>query len=112
MEHKTVRERFDLAALDLNDPFELDDDNFPHLAKHAPFTADDLLEAWRFGDPLFYPATEDGPADWLMVARPPAAVVEVPLARPRHGDARTCRPIVIYQANRTLAQRYEEDSRR
>ena len=68
-----MRERFDLEALDPDDPFELDSGNLPHLAKHAPFTAEDALDAWAFGDPLFYPAAEDGPADWLMVARVPGS---------------------------------------
>ncbi len=58
-----MRERFDIDALDPDDPFEIDDDNLPHLAKQAPFTAEDALDAWAFGDPLFYPAAEDGSAD-------------------------------------------------
>jgi hypothetical protein len=62
-----MSERFDLEALDPDDPFELDDGNLPHLAKHAPFTAEDVVDAWTFGGPLFYPAAEDGPADWLMM---------------------------------------------
>jgi len=107
-----MRERFDLEALDPDDPFELDHDNVPHLAKHAPFTADDALDAWTFGQPLFYPAADDGPADWLMVSRIPGAIVVVPLARPRSGDARKCRPIGIYEPSRALAERYEEDVRR
>ena len=85
-----MRERFDLEALDPDDPFEFDRGNLPHLAKHAPFTANDALDAWAFGDPLFYPAAEDGPADWLMVAHVPRAIVLVPLAPPQattHGGA-------------------------
>lgn len=107
-----MRGRFDLDALDPDDPFEIDDDNVPHLAKHAPFTADDVLDAWAFGDPLFYPAAEDGPADWLMVAQLPEAIVVVPLAPPRTHDRRKCRPIGIYEPSRSLVFRYEEDSRR
>lgn len=106
-----MRERFDLEALDPENPFELDDGNIPHLAKHAPFTADDALDAWAFGQPRFYPAAEDGPADWLMVAHVPETVVVVPLARPRSGGPTRCRPIGIYEPSRELAQRYEEDSR-
>jgi hypothetical protein len=86
--------------------------NIPHLAKHAPFTADDAVDAWTFGQPLFYPAAEDGPADWLMVARIPGAIVVVPLAPPRSGDPRQCRPIGIYEPSHALTRRYEEDSRR
>jgi hypothetical protein len=107
-----VSGRFDLDALDPDDPFELDDGNIPHLAKHAPFTAEDVLDAWTFGQPLFYPAAEGGPADWLMVARVPGAIVVVPLGPPRSGDPRRCRPIGIYEPSRALAGRYDEDSRR
>jgi hypothetical protein len=107
-----MRERFELEALNPDDPFELDSGNIPHLAKHAPFTAGDALDAWAFGDPLFYPAAADGPADWLMVARLPEGVVVVPLAPPRGGDPRKCRPIGIYEPSRSLVERYEEDSRR
>ena len=106
-----MRERFDIDALDPDDPFEIDEANLPHLAKHAPFTAEDTLDAWTFGDPLFYPAAEDGPADWLMVARLPESIVLVPLAPARSGDVRKCRPIGIYEPSRTLSTRYEEDSR-
>ena len=106
-----MRERFDIDALDPEDPFEIDDDNLPHLAKHAPFTSEDVLDAWAFGAPVFYPAAEDGPADWLMVARLPEGVVVVPLAPPRADDLRRCRPIGIYEPSRALVVRYEEDSR-
>jgi hypothetical protein len=63
-----------------------------------------------FGDPLFYPAAEDGPADWLMAARLPEGIVLVPLARSRSGDPSKCRPIGIYES-RALVARYERDSR-
>lgn len=100
--------RFDLDALDPDDPFELDDGNFPHLAKHQPFTADDALDAWSFGDPLFYEAP-GGPADWLMIARVPGDVVIVPLAPPKSGDSRKCRPIGIYPASQSVVKRYYAD---
>ena len=106
-----MSERFELDALDPDDPFEIDDGNLPHLAKHAPFTADDAIDAWTFGGPLFYPAADDGSADWLMVARIPGAIILVPLAPPRSGDPRRCRPIGIYVPSRSLIERYEEDSR-
>lgn len=107
-----MRERFDIEALDPDEPFEFDSDNIPHLAKHAPFTAEDALDAWAFGDPLFYPAREEGPADWLMVARVPGAIVMVPLAPPRSGDRRKCRPIGIYEPSHSLIERYKKDSSR
>jgi|ERR671936_2094789 hypothetical protein len=105
-----MRERFDIEALDPEDPLELDSGNLPHLAKHAPFTAEDVIDAWAFGDPLFYPAAGQGPADWLMVARIPGAIVVVPLAPPRSGDSRKCRPIGIYEPGRAMVERYEKDS--
>jgi hypothetical protein len=106
-----MRKRFDLEALDPDDPFELDSGNIPHLAKHAPFTAEDVVDAWASGDPLFYPAAEEGSADWLMVARIPGAIVVVPLAPPHGSDPRKCRPIGIYAPSRAFAERYEEDWR-
>jgi hypothetical protein len=103
------RARFDPELLDDQEPFEIDDENRPHLAKHYPHTADDLAEAWADPDRLFLPATIDGPADWLLVARLPAgAVVEVPLAPPRTGGWRTCRPIGIYQAGDAATRCYYE----
>jgi hypothetical protein len=48
----------------------------------------------------------------LMVARIPGAIVAVPLAPPLSGDPSKCRPIGVYEPSRTVAQRYEEDSRR
>jgi hypothetical protein len=56
-----MRERFDLEALDPDDPFELDDGNIPHLAKHAPFTADDALDAWTFGPAALLPRSRRWP---------------------------------------------------
>jgi hypothetical protein len=112
LEHTRLRERFDIDALDPEDPFEIDSASLPHLAKHAPFTAEDVLDAWAFGDPLFYPAADDGPADWLMIARLPETIVLVPLAPPRSGDTGKCRPIGIYEPGQTLTARYEDDSRR
>jgi hypothetical protein len=56
---------FSLEAIDWEDPFEIDAGNTPHLAKHAPFTAEDLADVLA-GEPLFFPAQEGGPADWLQ----------------------------------------------
>jgi hypothetical protein len=105
-----MRERFDLEALDPDAPFELDDGNLPHLAKHAPFAAEDAIDGWTFGNPLFYPAAPDGAADWLMVAQVPGALILVPLAPPTSGDPRQCRPIGVYTPSVDLAQRYRDDS--
>jgi hypothetical protein len=46
-----------------------------------------------------------------MVARIPGTIVVVPLAPPRSGDPRQCRPIGIYEPSPSLVERYEKDSR-
>jgi len=71
-----------------------------------------VLDAWTFGDPLFYPAAEEGPADWVMVACLPEGIALVPLAPPRGEDPRKCRPIGVYEPSRAVVARYEEDSHR
>lgn len=104
------RVRFDPELLDDDDPFEIDDGNRPHLAKHYPYSAEDLGQAWGDPDRLFVAATAPGPADGLLVARLPGGrVAQVPLSPPRSGDWRRCRPIGIYEASAALAALYEED---
>lgn len=103
------RRRFDPELLYDDDPFEIDDDNRPHLAKHYPHSPDDLFDARADPNHLFVAATAEGPADWLLVARVEGQVVQVPLAAPRNGGWRTCRPIGIYPANAGLVALYEED---
>jgi hypothetical protein len=56
--------------LDPNDPFELDDGNRAHLAKHVPFTEETLLDAWFDPGMFFVLAADDRAADWLMIATP------------------------------------------
>ena len=103
------RARFDPELLDEHDPFEIDDGNRPHLAKHSPHSAEDLGDAWRDPDRLFVAATAEGPADWLLVARLPGGpVVQIPLAPPHGGGWRTTRPIGIYGASPALVRLYEE----
>jgi hypothetical protein len=51
-------------------------------------------------------AREDGEADWLMVGMVPGLTVCVPLAPPRSGDARMCRPIGIYSPSAEDRRRY------
>lgn len=107
MEHRLL----DLELLDERSPFEIDDDNRPHLVKHGPFDIDDLYDAWAFDTPLFYPAPDDGPADWLMVAEVPGDLLLAPLVRARSGDASRCRPIGIYRPGARLADQYRKDTR-
>lgn len=106
MEHN----RLDLEVLDERDPFEIDDDNRPHLVKHGPFDIDDVYDAWAFDAPLFYPAPDGGAADWLMVAEVPGDLLVVPLAQARSGDARRCRPIGVYRPSPRLAEQYRKDT--
>src|SRR5713101_6261086 len=97
--------RFSLEAIDWEDPFEIDAGNAPRLAKHAPFTAEDLADVVAF-EPLFFPAREGGPADWLMVGEVPGrpTPVVVPLAKAERPEQ--CRPIGIYEASGELLRAY------
>lgn len=97
--------RFDPHLLADGEPFELDVDNLPHLAKHTPFTHEDLVDAWVSGEPLFV-AAPHGPADWLMLAELAGEVLVIPLARARSGSPRQARPIGIYRAGAVLSSLY------
>ncbi|HEY2668675.1 MAG TPA: hypothetical protein VGK51_17730 [Actinomycetota bacterium] len=106
-----MRSRFDPALLDPENPFEIDDGNRPHLAKHAPFTETDLFDAWTDPGAVFLPAAADGPADWLLVASIPGDMVQVPLAPSSSSDSSKCRPIGLYRASREQIIRYREENR-
>lgn len=56
-----ARTRFDVEALDPEDPFEIDR-QLTHLYKHEGMDVSDIYEVWT-DNPLFYPGREDGPAD-------------------------------------------------
>jgi hypothetical protein len=104
------RERFDPLLLDPNDPFELDDRNRPHLAKHGPFTEESVFDAWADPGMFFATAADDRAADWLMIADVGGAIVQVPLAPSHSGDPRRCRPIGVYAATAAQIQRYREEN--
>ena len=95
----------DLDQLDDDDPFEIEG-QAAHLFKHPRLGIADLREMW-VSAPLFYPAKP--PAHWLMVAEIAGAVLVAPLAPPRSGDPRKCRPIGCYRAGEPLARTYRED---
>ena len=100
------RERLDLDSLDLEDPFELDDVNRPHLYKHPPYGEEDILDV-LVSDPEFFPADLALEADWLMVGQPPGEPpLVVPLAPPKSGDPSKARPIGIYPASGQLLEHY------
>ena len=109
------RVRLDLDLLDPEDPFEIDDGNRAHLMKHlasddngrpVAVGPEDILDLYLCGDPDYYLASEDGPADWLMMGMVPGAVLCVPLAPPNSGDVRFCRPIGIYAPSVKDRKRY------
>jgi hypothetical protein len=105
-----MRERFDPARLDPDGPFEIDDGNRPHLAKHAPYSPDDLIDVWADPGAVFLPAAADGPADWLLLAAIPGDLVQVPVAPSASDDPTRCRPLGIYEASRQQAARYREEN--
>ena len=77
--------RLDFESLDDEDPFELDPANRPHLFSHETFSEDDLYDVWSC-DPVFFPAKDEGAADWLMVAEVPGGeILLVPSAKPKSG---------------------------
>src|SRR6266498_3053351 len=100
------RARFDPDLLDENDPFEIDLGNRPHLYSHG-LSEDDLYDVW-FDEPRIFPAREDGEADWLLVAQVPGDHLCSPLAPPKSGDHRKCRPIGLYRAGVLLVTMYTE----
>jgi len=95
---------FDPETLDLDDPFEIDDRNRPHLAKHPPYTEEDLLDA-IFGAPVFVRASHE-PAHLLMIAPIPGDMVVVPIMPAR--SPRQIRPLGIYRASRKHEIAYDE----
>lgn len=109
------RERFDIDALDPEEPFEIDRGNRPHLYKHLlnetgrpiGVGVEDLYEVYLYSAPVFFEAQPTGAADWLMVGAVPGICLVVPLAPPNSGDPTKCRPIGIYRAKSDLKTQYE-----
>ncbi len=114
-----TRERFDIDLLDPEDPFEIDDANRPHLYKHLPTAGakqisvgvEDLYDMYLSGNPLYYPASEEGEADWLLFAEVPGIMLIAPLAPPRASSPSICRPIGLYGATQAERERYLSDLR-
>ena len=102
------RKRFDIGLLDEEDPFEVDRQRI-HLFKHEEMDLCDVSEVWM-DDPAFYPAKEDGAADWLMVGQVPGDILMVPLAP--GSTPNKARPIGVYKVTGGLLdKRYREDTR-
>lgn len=96
---------FDPDLLDEEIPFEVDT-QAAHLFKHPHLGLQDVYDVWG-SEPLFYPAKP--PAHWLMCAEVAGRILVVPLAPPRSGDPRRCRPIGCYEAAQNLADQYRKD---
>ena len=101
-----TRGLFDIEALDEVDPFEIDD-QLIHLYKHKGMDICDIYEVWT-DNPLFYPGSETGPADWLMVGQVPGDILLVPLMP--GSSPNKAKPIGVYQAGRALDLQYRKDS--
>ncbi len=85
------------------------DTQLAHLYKHETFGLEDAYDVFA-SDPVFFPATAEAPADWLMVAEIPGGdILVVPLAPSRHGDVHKARPIGVYRAGELLAQHYLDE---
>lgn len=92
-----------LEGLDSEDPFEIDDRNRAHLAKHPPYTEEDIYDAY-WGDPVFAPSKP--PAELLMIGSIPGDWIVVPLvAGSRQGKLR---PIGIFKAGKKHMDIYVE----
>ncbi len=102
------------------DPFEVDDDNRPHLFKHMFDAAGqaihiglpDILDLYVWDAVRYYPADLSlGDAHWLMIGEVEGQIVTIPLAPPKSGDSRKCRPIGLYPAGQNERVQYFEDRR-
>lgn len=111
-----MRARFDIDRLDADDPFELDEQNRPHLHKRlpagrggrVPVDERDILELYRFGDPDYMAGKYNDEADWLMIGEVTGIILLVPLAPPKSKDPSKCRPIGIYTPSKDQLQRYRQ----
>jgi hypothetical protein len=111
-------DRFDIDALDSDDPFEVDESNGPHLAKHlftddgrpVVVTINDVRDHCAGGAAQIYEADpKRGPAHWLMVCRIESVVVTVPLVPSNSGDPTKCRPIGLFETTGDDRAAYLED---
>lgn len=95
---------FDVQALDPEDPFELDDVNSPHLAKHAGCDPELLYSLWA-GERRYFRAAH-GPADWFLVAEVGGLVYNAVLMPSEYSGSTKCRPIGLMEAPDWLAEMY------
>jgi hypothetical protein len=114
-----VRDRFDIGLLDPEFPFEIDDDNRPHLYKHVAGSdgrwiglgLPDIVDLYLADDTEFQEGVEEGAADWLMVGEVPGVFLIVPLAPPRSKDTTQCRPIGIYSPSRDPREMHQKGTK-
>ena len=111
-------DRLNVDLLDSDEPFEIDQDNAPHLAKHllmvdgksVRVSIDDVSELFTWGAVRFYegdPAR--GPAHWLIVCRIEDVVVTVPIVPAANGDPSKCRPIGLFETTGKDRDAYLKD---
>jgi hypothetical protein len=114
-------DRLSLDALDPDDPFEVDELNSPHLAKHLLMsdgrpvivTISDVRDHYAGGAVQVYEADPDrGPAHWLIVCRIDGVVVTVPILPAKSGDPTKCRPIGLFETTGEDRLAYLEDENR
>jgi hypothetical protein len=99
-----------LSFLDLEDPFEIDLGNLPHLMADPELGLDDALDVLLFDAPVFYEDDSAGSAEWLLVGEIPGGeVIVVPIARSNHSGLSKVRPITILYAPNHVIRRYRED---
>jgi hypothetical protein len=109
-------DRLDIDALSPDDPFEVDGENAPHLAKHlfmvdgrpVRVTIGDVRD--YYGAAVFYEADPArGPAHWLVVCRVDSVVVTVPIIPANSSDPAKCRPIGLFETTGEDLLAYLED---
>lgn len=111
-------DRLDVDLLDADDPFEVDQDNAPHLAKHLVMvdgrpvrvSIDDVRALFAWGAVRFYESDQSrGPAHWLIVCRIEDAVITVPIVPAANGDPSKCRPIGLFETTGEDRDAYLKD---
>lgn len=96
----------------------MDADNWPHLFKHffhrdgrpVRIGLEEIMDLFTWDAARYYPADlAVGHAHWLMVGDIESIIICVPLAPPRSGDPKKCRPIGIYEAAAKEVEAYLRD---
>ncbi len=95
---------FNVDDLDPRDPFQIDERNAPHLAKHEGCDPELLYSMW-VSECRFFPAAH-GPADWFMVADVGGEFFVAALMRSAVASDGKCRPVGLRRAPLWLVDAY------